>query len=91
MTPGLFSGALVNGVLGMLLLAFMANAGVLKCSTSSQCAGIFFSSSGWLQLGMQVLGEWQSAEVASSVSARIGCSNPLHAEVQVPGKQYYVL
>lgn len=49
---------LVNGVLGMLLLAFVSRpAHVELLVGSGGCGGIFYTSTGWLQLGMQVLGK----------------------------------
>jgi len=47
---------LVNGVLGMLLLAFVARPSHVELLTGSPCGGIFYTKLGWLQLGMQVLG-----------------------------------
>lgn len=49
---------LVNGVLGMLLLAFVARPSHVELLAGSPCGGIFYTKIGWLQLGMQVLGEW---------------------------------
>lgn len=48
---------LVNGVLGMVLLAFVAKPSHVDLLTKSQCGGIFYTRLGWTQLGMQVLGE----------------------------------
>lgn len=48
---------LVNGVLGMLLLSFVARPSHVQLLVDSACAGIFYSRTGWLLLGMQVLGE----------------------------------
>lgn len=48
---------LVNGVLGMLLLSFVARPSHVELLTGSPCAGIFYTRTGWLLLGMQVLGE----------------------------------
>lgn len=48
---------LVNGVLGLLLLSFLAKPQQVDLLTGSQCGGIFYSKTGWLQLGIQVLGE----------------------------------
>lgn len=45
-----------NGALGMLLLAFVAQPEYVKEMTGTECGGVFFTSSGWLQLGMQVCG-----------------------------------
>jgi ammonia channel protein AmtB len=52
---------LVNGVLGMLLLAFVARPSHVQLLTNSPCGGIFYTRLGWLQLGMQVLGEAPAA------------------------------
>lgn len=48
---------LVNGVLGMLLLAFVARPQHVQLLTDSPCGGIFYTRLGWMQLGMQTLGE----------------------------------
>lgn len=48
---------LVNGVLGEILLAFLARPQHVELLTGSACGGIFYTRMGWLQLGMQVLGE----------------------------------
>lgn len=48
---------LVNGVLGMLLLAFVARPPHVQLLTHSPCGGIFYTRLGWMQLGMQTLGE----------------------------------
>lgn len=49
---------LVNGVLGMLLVAFVSRPSHVDLLTGSPCGGIFYTSMGWLQLGMQVLGKF---------------------------------
>eukprot|EP00775_Hariotina_reticulata_P005136 gene5136-5376_t len=46
---------LVNGVLGVILLAFVAKPEHVTLLTGSSCGGIFYTKAGWLQLGMQVL------------------------------------
>lgn len=51
---------LVNGLLGELLLSFMAKPQHVEMLTGSLCGGIFYTKSGWLQLGMQVLGEYRA-------------------------------
>lgn len=49
---------LVNGVLGMLLLSFVARPSHVDLLVGSPCAGIFYTRTGWLLLGVQVLGEY---------------------------------
>lgn len=61
---------LVNGVLGVILLAFVAKPQHVTLLTGSSCGGIFYARSGWLQLGMQVLGECNSLlKISGTTSA----------------------
>lgn len=60
---------LVNGVLGMLLLAFVARPSHVELLTGSPCGGIFYTKLGWLQLGMQVLGITLSMAVGGAFAA----------------------
>jgi Amt family ammonium transporter len=48
---------LVNGVMGLLLLSFLAKPHHVALLTGGSCGGIFYSRAGWSQLGIQVLGE----------------------------------
>jgi hypothetical protein len=43
----------------MLLLAFVARPPHVQLLTNSPCGGIFYTRLGWMQLGMQTLGEPQ--------------------------------
>eukprot|EP00878_Enallax_costatus_P013725 GHUV01014354.1.p1 GENE.GHUV01014354.1~~GHUV01014354.1.p1 ORF type:complete len:255 (+),score=56.87 GHUV01014354.1:90-767(+) len=60
---------LVNGVLGELLLSFLAKPDHVQMLTGSVCGGIFYTKSGWLQLGMQMLGKCLAAHCFSLGSA----------------------
>ncbi|WIA19506.1 hypothetical protein OEZ85_004117 [Tetradesmus obliquus] len=46
---------LVNGVAGLLLLSFMAKPHHVALLTGGSCGGLFYSTAGWAQLGIQVL------------------------------------
>jgi len=46
-----------NGLLGSILVAFVAKPEHVLVLTGSTCGGLFYTSSGWLQLGLQLLGE----------------------------------
>lgn len=52
-----------NGLLGTILLAFFAKPEHVMALTGSPCGGVFYSSSGWLQLGLQLLGKEGGSEV----------------------------
>jgi Amt family ammonium transporter len=56
-----------NGLLGTILVAFVAKPEHVLVLTGSTCGGLFYSSSGWLQLGLQLLGE-------SQLEVAVGCS-----------------
>lgn len=45
-----------NGLLGTLMLAFVAKPEHVLALTGSPCGGVFYSSTGWLQLGLQLMG-----------------------------------
>eukprot|EP00878_Enallax_costatus_P002895 GHUV01003089.1.p1 GENE.GHUV01003089.1~~GHUV01003089.1.p1 ORF type:complete len:545 (+),score=169.84 GHUV01003089.1:209-1636(+) len=45
-----------NGLLGTILLAFFAKPEHVMALTGSPCGGIFYGSTGWLQLGLQLMG-----------------------------------
>lgn len=57
-----------NGLLGTLMLAFVAKPEHVLALTGSPCGGVFYSSTGWLQLGLQLMGECRAADEASSFS-----------------------
>jgi hypothetical protein len=46
-----------NGLLGTMMLAFMAKPSHVGALVGGPCGGVFYTSWGWLQLGMQTLGE----------------------------------
>ena len=50
-----------NGILGIVLLGFMAQPDHVAALTGSPCGGLFYmrgdSRLGWTQLGMQLMGE----------------------------------
>jgi Amt family ammonium transporter len=48
---------LCNGLLGTVMLAFVAKPEHVLALTGSPCGGVFYSSTGWLQLGLQLMGE----------------------------------
>lgn len=75
---------LVNGVLGMLLLAFVARPPHVELLTNSPCGGIFYTRLGWLQLGMQALGERHLQLCWGAQAAATGCWKFLLSHVTVP-------
>lgn len=46
-----------NGFLGMILVAFVAKPAHVAALTGTSCGGIFYTSAGWMQLAMQLLGK----------------------------------
>lgn len=55
----------INGILGMLMTAFMAKpAHVALVVGEGGCGGIFYTKEGWMQLAMQVLGEATTHQVS---------------------------
>lgn len=58
----------INGILGMLMTAFMAKpAHVALVVGEGGCGGIFYTKEGWMQLAMQVLGEATTEQVLLAV------------------------
>jgi len=45
-----------NGLLGTMMLALFAKPEHVAAMVGSECGGLFYTRSGWLQLGMQTLG-----------------------------------
>lgn len=45
-----------SGILGSIMVAFVANPKHVYALTGSPCGGVFYGPSGWVQLGMQLLG-----------------------------------
>lgn len=46
-----------NGLLGTMMLALFAKPEHVSSLVASPCGGVFYTHMGWLQLGMQTLGE----------------------------------
>jgi len=47
-----------NGLLGTMMLALFAKPEHVEALVGTPCGGVFYNKNGWLQLGMQTLGEW---------------------------------
>lgn len=45
-----------SGMLGSIMVAFVANPKHVYALTGTPCGGIFYGSSGWVQLGLQLMG-----------------------------------
>ena len=48
-----------NGLLGTMMLAFFAKPEHVSALVGTPCGGVFYTSHGWMQLGMQTLGGWR--------------------------------
>jgi Amt family ammonium transporter len=69
-----------NGLLGTLMLAFVAKPEHVLALTGSPCGGVFYSSTGWLQLGLQLMGEWCSRWRCSAQTAAISQHMPAYMQ-----------
>ncbi|KAI8471943.1 MAG: putative ammonium transporter [Monoraphidium minutum] len=60
-----------NGLLGTLMLAFFAKPEHVAALAGSECGGVFYTSKGWMQLGMQALAVVLVTAVAGAVALAV--------------------
>lgn len=57
-----------------MMLAFFAKPAHVQALVGSPCGGVFYTSRGWLQLGMQTLSEWTRPARGRGLRARLGAA-----------------
>ncbi len=74
-----------NGLLGTMMLAFFAKPVHVAALVGTPCGGVFYSKTGWSQLGMQTLGE--RAEGAGRVRWCRCCKFDFFSRLHLPANQ----